>query len=375
MDREERRQLRERSEERGSGRAARRERRASGDFEMEEMEESSGRGTRRYRRKETGRGFSVLTVLVIVLLTAAVVGIVVYVLAYRKVEEEFKYTRQPIVIEEGEAMSAIKDNLENGSGVTTALRKGFKDYMVVYSDSKYIFLPINFDRKMHNRKSENLKKLPSGEWQYRENGRTVSYKGIDVSSHQEDIDWKKVAEDKVEFAMIRAVYRGYGEEGKLVTDKKFEENITAAAEAGIHVGVYMFSQALNEKELDEEVELLLASIEGKNVTCPVVMDVELTENGTGRADRLTMEERTALAKRFCEQVKAAGYRPMLYYNYETALLLLDTDQLEAYDVWYASYTTDFYYPYYYSLWQYSNTGTVDGIEGNVDMDMSFEKFW
>jgi len=374
MDREERRSLRERSEEREYRRSVRRERRRNDGPEPEETEEIPARGTRKYRKKEN-RGFTPLTVFVIVLLTAAVVGIVVYVVAYRKVEEEFKYTRQPIVIEEGEAMAAIKENLENGSGMTTALRKGFKDYLVVYNDSKYIFLPINFNRKMHNRKSENVKKLPSGEWQYRENGRTVSYKGIDVSAHQGDIDWAKVKEDAVEFAMIRAVYRGYGEEGRLVTDKKFEENITAAAEAGIHVGVYMFSQALNEKELDEEVELLLSSIEGRNVTCPVVLDVELTEGGTGRADQLTMEERTALAKRFCEKVRAAGYRPMLYYNYETALLLLDTDQLEEYDVWYASYTSDFYYPYYYSLWQYTNTGKVSGIEGDVDLDMSFEKFW
>lgn len=101
------------------------------------------------------------------------------------------------------------------------------------------------------------------------------------------------------------------------------------------------------------------------------MDIEIANNGEGRADTLSVEERTALAKLFTEKVREAGYEPALYYNYETALLLLDINELEDSEKWYASYTEDFYYPYYYKYWQYSESGKVSGIEGNVDLDLWF----
>lgn len=343
--------------------------------DIDGTEETGKRPRRRGGRNRSRGGISASTVVILLILTAVIAGIIAYVAAYKKVEDEYAYSRQPIVIEEGEAMKTLKNNLEGGSSVTQALRLSFKDYLIIYTGKQYIFMPVNYNLKMHNRSSDKLKKISENEWEYRENGKTVSYKGIDVSVHQGDIDWTKVAEDKVEFAMIRAVYRGYGAEGNLVTDKKFVENIQGAQAAGIHTGVYMFSQALNAEEMDEEIKLLLETIKPYKIECPVVLDIELTQEGTGRADGLTMEERTALAKQFCEKIKAAGYIPMLYYNYETALLLLDTEQLEDYDKWYASYSSDFYYPYYYSLWQYTDKGSVSGIEGDVDMDMSFKKFW
>jgi len=340
----------------------------------QESEEKEKRGRRRSRSRTGGSGIRLSTVIVCVLLAALIAGLMSYFLAYRKVEKEFEYSRQPIVIEEGEVLETLKDNLSTGSSVMSSLRKSFKNYLIVYDSKKYIFMPIDYDRKMHNRQSSNLKVISDNEWEYQENGRTVSYKGIDVSSHQGEIDWTKVKESGVEFAMLRALFRGY-ESGKLVVDTTFEQNAAACNEKEIPIGAYLFSQAINEQELDEEIDLLLKTIKPYEIKCPVVMDIEIAAQGEGRADSLSMEQRTALAKHFSERIRQAGYRPMLYYNYEAAMLLVDTAQLEDVDKWYASYTKDFYYPYYYSLWQYSEQGSVDGIEGYVDMDMSFEKFW
>lgn len=322
-------------------------------------------------RKSRKKRFPFRTVLMTVAVTAVSVGIIAYLVAYNAVKKQYEYSRQPIVIEESEAMKTLKDNLASGTGVTMALRQSFKNYLIIYSGNSYSFYPVNYDMKMHNRKKENLRVLPSGEWQYIEKGRKVSRKGIDVSSHQGEISWADVKEDGVEFAIIRAVYRGY-ESGKLVVDTCFNDNAKGANEQGIETGAYLFSQAINEAELDEEIELLLETIRPYDIKGPVVMDIEPADGGAGRADSLSASERTALAKHFTEKIKAAGYRPMLYYNYETALLLLNTDELEESDKWYASYTSDFYYPYYYSYWQYTSSGKVKGINGDVDMDICFE---
>jgi len=363
------------NEERKSRRGRDLERFASRQTNME-TEDVEERSASRRRRSSSARGCTVKPVVliagavVLILLTA----IVTYMVSYRKVEAEFIYSRQPVYVEEGEAMETLRTSLESGNSVTTSLRKSFKDYMVVYKASKYNFIPINYELKMHDRSAENVKVVANEEWEYRVNGKTVSYKGIDVSSHQGDIDWQQVAGDKVKFAMLRAVYRGY-ESGKVVVDDSFAVNAKYATENGIAIGAYLFSQAIDEKEIDEEVDTLLETIKPYDVKCPVVMDIELTEGGTGRADGLSVQERTDLAKRFCERVKAAGYTPMLYYNFETAMTLIDIAQLEDYQKWFATYTMEFYYPYYYSIWQYSNKGTVKGINGDVDMDMSFEKYW
>lgn len=344
---------------------------AMGREEKDEAIETEGR--KRNRRKVRG-GVKPAALLLTVLITAVLVGVIAYLVAYKQVKQEFAYSRQPIVIEEGEVLETLKDNLSAGNSVMTSLRKSFSDYLIIYDSKKYIFQPIDYTRKMHEREPENLRLISDNEWEYQENGKTVSHKGIDVSAHQGEIDWAKVKEDGVEFAMLRAVYRGY-ETGKLVVDKTFEQNAKGATEAGIPIGVYLFSQAVDQQELDEEIKLLEDTIKPYNIVCPVVMDIETAAEGQGRADGLSMEERTKLARYFADEIDAAGYRPMLYFNYEAAMLLVDTAQLEDVDKWYASYTKDFYYPYYYSIWQYSEEGTVNGIEGNVDMDMSFEKFW
>ena len=105
--------------------------------------------------------------------------------------------------------------------------------------------------------------------------------------------------------------------------------------------------------------------------CAIVFDVERVAGEDARMDALSVEERTDLAILFCETVKAAGYKPMIYFNTEMAVLYLELDRLEEYDKWFAAYADEFYYPYAYSVWQYSESGTVDGIDTPVDMNLTF----
>lgn len=268
----------------------------------------------------------------------------------------------------------LKGGLLDGVTVVELLRELYPDDIVVAAGGKYHFVPVNRELKMNSLDPINLNVLDNGEFQYLTDGKVTSYKGIDVSSHQGVIDWNLVAQDGVEFAFIRVGFRGYGSEGKLVVDEMFHTNIQQAKEAGIKVGVYMFSQATTEAELDEEVQLVLDNIASYQLDCPVVYDVEMI-SGNGRMNNLTPEERTNLTLRFCEKIAQAGYRPMIYHNTEMAAIRIDYAALEAYDKWYAAYNRRMFFPYEFKVWQYSDKGSVQGIKTNVDMNISFAPLW
>ena len=268
----------------------------------------------------------------------------------------------------------LKGGLLDGVTVVELLRELYPDDIVVAAGGKYHFVPVNRELKMNSLDPINLNILDSGEFQYLTDGKVTYHKGIDVSSHQGVIDWNLVAQDGVEFAFIRVGFRGYGSEGKLVVDEMFHTNIQQAKEAGVKVGVYMFSQATTEAELDEEVQLVLDNIASYQLDCPVVYDVEMI-SGNGRMNNLTPEERTNLTLRFCEKIAQAGYRPMIYHNTEMAAIRIDYAALEAYDKWYAAYNRRMFFPYEFKVWQYSDKGSVQGIKTNVDMNISFAPLW
>ncbi len=273
-----------------------------------------------------------------------------------------------------EILGGIKESLESGQTYVETLRPFYPNDMLIVSNGRFHFIPIQEDLKQNQFKYENLNILESGEYQYLENGQVISYKGIDVSKHQGEIDWQQVAEDGVEFAFIRVALRGYGT-GKLVEDEYFEQNIKGALGAGINVGVYIYSQAINEAEVLEEANLVLEKIAPYKVECPVVFDVEKVSGANGRMNALTLEERTNLTLLFCQTIENAGYKPMIYHNMEMGALMLDLETLEDYDKWFAYYNQDFYYPYEYKIWQYSDKGTVKGIKGAVDLNIAFEPIW
>lgn len=275
-------------------------------------------------------------------------------------------------IYEGEdsVLDSLKDSLENGSSVISVLKALYPEYIVVAANSRYNFVEINESLPKNDYNIDNLEvDETTGKYTYVKDGQSSRF-GIDVSSHQGDIDWEAVAADGVEFAFIRAVYRGYGT-GKLVVDEKCIENIEGAQAAGIDVGVYVFSQAINQAEIDEEASMVLSLLDGYELQLPIVFDVEKVSDSEARTNNLTVEERTNLTKAFLGKMENAGFDTMIYHNTEMGAMLLDLTQLTEYKKWFAGYNQEFYWPYEYDLWQYTESGHVSGISGNVDLDIWF----
>ena len=197
--------------------------------------------------------------------------------------------------------------------------------------------------------------------------------GVDVSSYQQDIDWTAVKEAGVEFAIIRVGYRGY-KSGELDLDNCFKEHIEGALAAGLDVGVYFFSQALTPEEAAEEAEFVLDEIEGYTITYPVVYDWEEVEvSGGARTDEMNMLMLTSCAKAFCDVVEQAGYVPCVYFNQTYGYQQFNLMSLKEYQFWLAEYDTHPSFAYHFQLWQYTNEGSVPGIQGNVDMNICFKK--
>lgn len=272
-----------------------------------------------------------------------------------------------------EILGEIRVQLTDGQTALETLRPLYPNDIVLVSGGKYHFVPIQSEIPLHGYLQENLQVLENGRFQYVENDQVVSHMGIDVSKYQGRIDWQKVAADGVEFAFLRLGLRGY-ESGKLVEDETFAANIKGALDNGIKVGVYFFSQAITEEEAVEEANFVLERIAPYNIECPVVFDVEKVNKPTARMNQLTPQERTNVTIAFLDTIEASGYKSMFYHNMETALLLLELDRLKDYDRWFAYYGEDLYYPYAYGVWQYSEKGRINGISGDVDMNIAF-KMW
>ena len=198
-----------------------------------------------------------------------------------------------------------------------------------------------------------------------------SFAGVDVSAYQGDINWKKVAASGIDFAMIRLGYRGWGSEGKLKEDEYARQNLEGAKAAGLRVGAYFFSQAVNEDEAREEARFVLELLAGETLGLPVYYDWERVESAPARTSEVDGDTVTACAKAFCETVEAGGYEAGVYFNQNYVYTLIDLAQLLDYPLWMAQYQTapDFFY--HFTCWQYTDSGTVAGISGPVDLDIRF----
>lgn len=191
--------------------------------------------------------------------------------------------------------------------------------------------------------------------------------GIDVSSWNGEIDWEAVRASGIEFAMIRCGYRGYTT-GSLVEDKYFWQNITKANAAGVKVGLYFFTQAVNEVEAVEEASMVITLCRDYQVDLPIFIDTEST-GGNGRADGLDKETRTLVCKAFCETIESAGYHAGVYASKNWINQMLDYSQLTKYVTWLAEYKEAPTYEGDYQFWQYTSNGWVDGITGRVDLNI------
>ncbi len=277
-------------------------------------------------------------------------------------------------------LESIRTMMENGDTTLRMLRALYPEQLIYVDSSGYIFKDINKDLAMNDFEDKGFNIITEGKngiptkVEYYEDDKLVSYTGIDVSKHNGTIDWAKVKAAGIDFAMIRVANRGYGSEGKLLEDDMFEKNAAAANQNKIPVGVYIFSEAITVEEALEEANLVISKIEPYDITYPVVIDIEEIAGDSGRNESLTPAELTDIVLAFCNRIKDAGYTPMLYCNLKGFIGMLEFERLEGIEKWYAYYGDELYFPYDVSIWQYSSSGTVDGINGTVDLNISFKNY-
>ena len=201
--------------------------------------------------------------------------------------------------------------------------------------------------------------------------RQDSYPGVDVSAFQGNIDWQKVKDSGIRFAMLRLGYRGY-ETGRLVEDEYIRKNLEQTKAVGMPIGAYFFSQALTIKEVDQEIEFMLKVLGDYELHMPIVLDWEIpTEDArTAKMDAKTL---TSLQAHFCKTMTEKGYTPMIYFNWHQSNTLLNLKELESYPVWLALYQNRMTYPYHVEMWQYTSSGRVPGINVDVDINVYMPK--
>ena len=193
--------------------------------------------------------------------------------------------------------------------------------------------------------------------------------GVDVSSHQGEIDWEQVRSAGMEFAIIRIGYRGYTS-GGIYGDEYARANLEGARAAGLKVGVYFYSQALDEGEARREARYCLDFLDGEAIDLPVVFDWEYAGEDT-RSGEMTHDALMACTRAFCQEVEDAGYRAMIYFNPHIAEDLLTLEELQEYPFWLAMYTDQMTWPWEVEMWQYTATGSVPGIQGDADINLWF----
>ncbi|MBQ9200037.1 MAG: glycoside hydrolase family 25 protein [Lachnospiraceae bacterium] len=206
---------------------------------------------------------------------------------------------------------------------------------------------------------------------HNDNAERISHVAVDVSAYQTDVDWEKVKAAGVDMAIIRAGYRGYGS-GALVTDDMFQNHIEGALDAGLIVGVYFFTQAINYDEGVEEAKYTLNLIKDYKVKGPVIIDSEIIYDDAARTAELDIDSRTDSVVGFCETVKNAGYEPMIYSNRNWFVQELDMSRVGNYRLWLAHYSNQPDFPYLYTAWQYTDEGSLSGIGINLDLNVWIE---
>ena len=250
----------------------------------------------------------------------------------------------------------------------------FDGKKILMQDNTYgeIFVPVYEDVPASTIDLNNIT-MRNGYAYYSENGNIISTTGVDVSEFQGDIDWTQVKQAGIDFAFIRIGYRTYGD-GVVTYDNAFQRNIEGAQAAGIKVGAYFFSQATTVDEAVDEADAVIDALAPYDITYPVVYDWELVYHDNARTDDVSVEALADCCVAFCERVKDSGYIPMIYQNTGTAMHKLDLPRVKDYDFWLAEYAEKPSFYYDFKIWQYSNTGRIPGIEGDVDLNICFRPY-
>lgn len=200
----------------------------------------------------------------------------------------------------------------------------------------------------------------------------IGYKtiiGVDLSEHNKDVDFVKLKDQGIEFVFLRIGWRGYVDP-ILHLDNRFEEYYAKAKEVGIKVGVYFFSQAINENEAIEEAQFVIDNLKDKPIDMYIAYDCETIDNDTARTDDLTKKQATLDAFAFLDTISNAGYNPILYTNYSWIKKYYETKLLNSYPIWFAQYSRNPQYKGNHIIWQYDSGAVVDGVSGEDGVDLN-----
>ncbi len=264
----------------------------------------------------------------------------------------------------------IQSSFESGNSTISMLRDLFPGDLVVMWEGRYYFYPVDRNLQTNPFSATDFKLVENGGMEYiGEDPNVKVNRGVDVSSLNGEIDWTKVAEDRIAFAMIRAVVRN--SEGELEQDELFEENMKGAKSVGIRTGCYVDLDAAKEEDAGKIADFVLEHLgmTQQEMGAPIAVRVQIPDNSSSLSGH-TREEWTQGVKAFCSKIKKAGYEPVIYANTAAFHMLLNMSELEEFDKWIADYGDYLYFPYKFRCWQYSLKGTVDGIEGDVALDLS-----
>ena len=271
-----------------------------------------------------------------------------------KKQEDVEETEESEDAEEAEENDPSKD----GKHVEVVLRDGTKEWVAInpyWKKNTYDFANLVSKNDLLH---------------YYSDGKQISYLGVDLSKYQSKVDFAAIQNEGVDFCILRVGSRGY-ETGVIQEDEKFEEFIAGAESVGMPVGLYFFSQAVTEAEAIEEANFVISKIGEHKITYPIAYDMEFIANDNSRIETLTKAEKTDIALAFLTRIEEAGYTGMVYGNKEWLLKRVELHRFEDYDVWLAQEDNIPDYPYVYSMWQYTKQGEVYGIDGYVDLNISF----
>ena len=264
----------------------------------------------------------------------------------------------------------IQYSFESGNSTISMLRNLFPGDLVVMWEGRYYFYPVDRNLQTNPFSETDFAQGEKGGMEYIGEDAGVSVnRGVDVSALNGEINWAKVAEEQIAFAMIRAAVRNA--DGELVQDERFQENMSGAKSVGLRIGCYVDLDADSEKAAEEIADFVLSnlSMSQQEMGAPVAVRVQIPDH-TSSLNGQTREEWTQGVRAFCAKIKKAGYEPVIYANTAAFHMLLNMAELEEYDKWIADYGDYLYFPYKFKCWQYSLKGTVNGIEGDVALDLS-----
>lgn len=205
-------------------------------------------------------------------------------------------------------------------------------------------------------------------------------KAIDLSVHNNTVDFNRVKAAGINNVILRCGFTGYGKSHTLNKDITFEENYRKAKEAGLNVGAYYYAVALTEADADREAAFVLSLLKGKQFELPIYYDVEDSHDTSSSSvlsenmQNLGKSKLTSIVDRFCSTVESAGYYTGFYTSTYWVNQLLDMSILNRYTLWLAQWSDKVTYTGSYGIWQYTDSGSVDGVSGNVDMNIIYEDF-